>query len=318
MARILSRLRQARHRFSVANLFHHEPTEQQQPEPEPQTSEMGAQKDKTQYDEFAEAYHKSTGETPHSLLESDLIRTALGDCKDCRILDLAGGSGNHARIAIEAGAAHIDLVDISASMMEIGEEMESKAGRDVIRWILADISRPLSEQAVVPSLPREGYDIVMAIWSFDHVGTPAAYYEVWRNVACYLKPGGKLVGCRVRNPWSHCVQEGKYGARVKLTEPIPGGVKSSIVVNTKPPFEFDSTAMEESLRGDTALPEYLGIGEVKSVDAAETEVVRGDAEFWADFIEVGGFPLKYCLCTEVLVLQDPYFVVFTARKKETP
>ena len=108
MARILSRLRQARHRFSVANLFHHEPIEQQQPEPKPQTSEMGAQKDKAQYDEFAEAYHKSTSEIPHSLLESDLIRTALGDCKDCRILDLAGGSGNHARIAIEAGAAEND------------------------------------------------------------------------------------------------------------------------------------------------------------------------------------------------------------------
>ncbi|KAK4494715.1 hypothetical protein PRZ48_014071 [Zasmidium cellare] len=247
------------------------------------------------YDEFATAY-SSRHELPHSRLEHELIQRALGDCANYRVLDLAGGSGDHARQAIEAGARQIDLVDVSMAMMEIGEEIEAKADRDVIRWIMGDVARPLYEQVIIPALPKGGYDLVLAIWPFDHAGTVEEYEGMWRNIATYLKPGGRLVGCRLANPWSLSLQTGKYGASVRLTEPIPGGVKCHVEVAGETPFSFESTSMEESLMGHKDVPEMLGIGEMQTLKARDTKTVRESPGFWEDFVE------------------DPYFVVFTARK----
>lgn len=258
---------------------------------------MGSYNEQAQYNDFADAY-ATRHDLPHSRLEHELIQRALGDCTEYRILDLAGGSGDHARQAIDAGARQIDLVDVSMSMMEIGEEIEAKVDRDVIRWIMADVARPLYEQVIIPALPKGAYDMVMAIWPFDHAATLEEYEGMWNNIATYLKPGGRLVACRLSNPWSLSLQTGKYGASVRLTEPIPGGVKCHVEVAADPPFAFESTSMEESLMGHKDVPESLGITEIQTVKAKDTKTVKSSPDFWADFVD------------------DPYFVVFTARKTQ--
>lgn len=260
---------------------------------------MGSYNDQvhTNYDDFAEAY-STRHDLPHSRLEHELIQRALGDCTNYRILDLAGGSSDHARQAIDAGACQIDVVDVSMAMMEIGEEIEAKADRDIIRWIMGNVARPLYEQVIIPALPKGGYDLILAIWPFDHAGTEEEYEGMWRNIATYLKPGGRVVGCRLANPWSLSLQAWKYGAAVRLTEPIPGGVKCHVEVAGDPPFSFVSTSMEESLMGHRDVPEMLGIGDFQTLKAKETKTVRNSPDYWADFVD------------------DPYFVVFTARKMD--
>ncbi|KAF2162601.1 hypothetical protein M409DRAFT_26843 [Zasmidium cellare ATCC 36951] len=247
------------------------------------------------YNDFPSAYsHRHA--LPHSRLEYELVQRALGDCTNARVLDLAGGSGDHARTAIDAGARQVDLVDVSMAMMEIGEEIEAKADRDVIRWIMGDVTLPLHEQVIIPALPKGGYDVVLAIWPFHHAGTLEAYEGIWRNIATYLKPGGQVVGCRLANPWSLSLQTRKYGAAVRLTEPIPGGVKCHVEVGGDEPFAFEATSLEESLMGHRDVPEMVGIGEVQILRARETKTVRENVVFWGDFVD------------------DPYFVVFTGRK----
>lgn len=80
--------------------------------------------EKKQYEAFAEEY-SSVDELPYAKVEGELIRIALGGCTGCTVLDLGGGSGVHARKAVEAGAAVVDVFNVSPQMMSIGQELES-------------------------------------------------------------------------------------------------------------------------------------------------------------------------------------------------
>ncbi|KAI5363054.1 Putative S-adenosyl-L-methionine-dependent methyltransferase, Methyltransferase domain 25 [Septoria linicola] len=248
-----------------------------------------------QYDVIAKQY-ATRGSIPHSKLEFELCKRALGDCTGYRVLDLAGGTGVHSTFAIEAGASHIDVVDISDKMMHIGVDIERQAGRDIIRWHKADIIPPLKK--ALPDLAHESYDLVLAMWPWDYAGTFQEYVGIWRNVAAYLKPGGRLIGSRIVNPWGSALQTGKYGAKCELIQQTEAkGVKVLVTVDTEPPFRFESVATEASLRGETYVPNKLGIVELCNLPIEETATVKADPDFWKDCME------------------DPYFAVFTGKKK---
>lgn len=51
---------------------------------------------KQEYNKHAVSYNDYTL-TPHGILETELIDSALGDCAGLKILDLAGGTGVRAR-----------------------------------------------------------------------------------------------------------------------------------------------------------------------------------------------------------------------------
>src|SRR3954471_19097124 len=110
-----------------------------------------------QYDTFAPSY-ATIESLPISRIEANLIRTALGDCTGLSVLDLGGGSGLHARRAIDAGAASVDVLDISVEMMKAGEAIETQLGRgpgtgnEKLRWFAADLAKPLAEQEVAKEL----------------------------------------------------------------------------------------------------------------------------------------------------------------------
>lgn len=250
--------------------------------------------EKDQYNDVATEY-LTLADVPQTKLEDELVKLALGDCKGCRLLDLGGGSGSHARQALEAGATYIDVVDVSEQMLQIGKDIEAKHGRDIIHWHLADISKPISSE--LSSLPQSGYDIVMVIWAFDHARTMQELEGMWQNVSYYLKPGGRFVGLRVGNPWSKSAQSGEYGARFDNLQKIPDGAKYDCVILTKPPFSFEATSMETSYSGSFEVPEKFGLSQLQLVPAQDTEIVKKDPKFWETF------------------LNDPHFVAFTGVKK---
>lgn len=249
--------------------------------------------DKQQYNDVAAEY-LTLADVPQTKLEDELVKLCLGDCAGLRVLDLGGGSGSHARQALQAGATDIDVVDVSEQMLQIGKDIEAKNGRDVIQWHLADISKPMSHEA--PSLPKAGYDIVIIIWAFDHATTIQELEGMWRNVSYYLRPGGRFVGLRVGNPRSKSAQSGEYGARFDKIEDIPDGVKYECVILAKPPFSFEATSMQTSYSGSFDVPRKFGLSDFKVVSAEETNIVKHDMNYWTTFLE------------------DPHFVAFTAKK----
>lgn len=260
---------------------------------------MAATAPKTQYNAVATSYNSVT-DLPTSKLEAQLIRTALGDCTGLHVLDLGGGSGLHARRALdEAHAESVDAVDISREMMRVGEEIERQAAREgKIRWFEADLSRPVGEQIKDRGLREEGYDVVMANWLFDHATSVEDLRGMWGNVVRYLKPGGRFLGVRVQSIRADYMKDGKYGATFEAVEKIPGGLKYQCSLLTDPPFSFEATSMESTYSLVDDIPKELGLVEFKVVPPEDMEIVKADLEFWEDF------------------LQDPNMAVVTATKPE--
>ncbi|KAI9863589.1 MAG: hypothetical protein M1813_003612 [Trichoglossum hirsutum] len=236
---------------------------------------------KKDYDKSAVTYN-DYGSLPSGQLESQLIKIALGDCAGLTILDLGGGTGMHAREAIDLGAAAVDIVDISPGMLQIGQSMEESLGREnTTRFFEADVSKPLSH---LP-LRGDGYDVVMANWIFSFADSVGVLEGMFRNVAGYLKPGGLFVGVRDADPRSPALETGIYGGTCKWVKDIPGGVKYLCVLHCTPPVEFEGASLEAIYSGSTEMYERFGLVDVEVVAYESAEVVRRDPGFWRLFLE---------------------------------
>lgn len=264
--------------------------------------------DRKQYDKVATNY-TSVEDLPCAKVEAELIRTALGDCAGLAVLDLGGGSGLHARRAVDAGAAAVDVVDISREMLRVGRDIEARLGRrGRIRWLEGDASRPLRVDRLAggeegdkeddgPQRPLPGgsggdggggggsYDVVMVNWLFDHATSPADLRAMWENVVANLKPGGRFLGVRVRSIGAEYMKYGKYGATFRDVEDIPGGLKYVCGCLTQPPFEFGCTSMRSTFTLADDIPRELGLVDFEAIPPEETEVVKSDPDFWADFVK---------------------------------
>lgn len=237
-------------------------------------------------DQVKEDYHKHA-ETysgynilPAGLFESAIIKTALGDCTGLVILDLGGGSGIHAREAIDAGAQRVDIVDISPEMMQVATDTEKSLGRDGrIRTLEGDAAKPLDHLALGT------YDIVMANWLFDHAGSIETLEGMWKNITKHLKPGAKFLGIRGADPKSPSLLDGKYGFLTKNFRDMPGGVAYTVEMRNDPPWEFEGTSLEISFSGSFALHEKYGLEKVSAVPYEDQEMVKEDPEFWRLFLE---------------------------------
>ncbi|RYO92111.1 hypothetical protein DL764_008180 [Monosporascus ibericus] len=241
---------------------------------------------KKDYDALAETYN-NYGLLPSGQLESQLIKLALGNCNGLSILDLGGGTGLHAREAIDLGASSVDVVDVSREMLRIGEKIErlrlceSKLNNNMIRFFEADVSKPLSH---LP-LREDGYDVIMGNWIFSFADRMELLEAIFTNITSYLKPGGRFVGVRDADPWSPALESGKYGGSCKWVERIPGGVKYMCVLHCMPPIEFEGACLEVIYSGSTDIYEKFGLVDVKTVPYEEAEIVQRDPGFWRLFLE---------------------------------
>ena len=236
--------------------------------------------------------------TPLGQLESQLIRTALGDCNGYTILDLGGGTGVHARQAIELGAAAIDLIDLSPEMLRIAEQDEESLGRggQIVRFFEADASKPLTH---LPLRFRD-YDMVMANWLFSHADSREVLEGMFRNIGDHLKPGGRFVSIydkgriRVEDSKRH----EKYGISWPWVQDIPEGVNYKVILDSTPPTEIEVTSLDLISSGSTELHENFGLTNVEAVPNESAEIVQKDPDFWKAFLD------------------EPSFVVVKAVKKK--
>lgn len=241
---------------------------------------------KNQYNEMAMEYN-SYEDLPVARLEAELIRTALGDCTGLNILDLGGGSGSYARMAVKAGARQVDVVDISEAMMKIGKDMEPSPDSSRIRWLLADVTKPLADQGV-DALPAGGYDIAMANWLFDHAHNVDDLRGMWANISAGLRPGGKFIGIRAVAPGifsDHNCKVGKYGCLRTDIKKIPDGLECRATLLTNPPFSVGVTLMEDSYNRTDAIARKLGMTNFGSMPELETQVVQADLGYWREHLD---------------------------------
>ncbi|KAH8205127.1 hypothetical protein TruAng_000692 [Truncatella angustata] len=246
-----------------------------------------------EYDSQGGRYSDHAAQLPFAKLETELFQSALGDCAGLTVLDLGGGSGLKARIAVDGGAAAVDVVDISIEMMRAGQEVEKSIGREgaVIAWHIGDVARALTHLPLRPS-----YDLVLVGWTFDHAHDLAEYEGIWRNVAVYLRPGGRFIGVRLGDPRS-AASDGRYGTLTSAFEETADGLNYRYALLLDPPLEFEASSINLSMTGSTDLPEKYGLTDFSSVAPEDTSVVKADPDFWKPFVD------------------NPGFVVFQAKKR---
>ena len=100
-----------------------------------------------------------------------------------RVLDLAGGTGDLARLALARGAGEVVVADVNPSMLEIGRDRlldRCPAGR--IRFVGADAQS-------LPFSPRS-FDCVMMGFGLRNVTHLARALEAVRRI---LRPSGRFV-----------------------------------------------------------------------------------------------------------------------------
>jgi len=248
---------------------------------------------KTQYDTFAPKY-TAYSDLPMARLEAQLIQRALGDLTGQTVLDLGGGSGSHARRAVDAGATLVDVVDISEAMLQEGRAISAQAGRTDqgrIRWHVGDAAKPLAEQGVGVVGLEAQYDVAMANWVFDHALSVDDLRGMWENLAAYTKPGGRFVGVRVLGKaiGAAYVLEAKYGAGLEDLAEIPGGFTCTAVAMTDPPFRFGVSPMADSYEMVNEVPRQAGFADFELLPDEECEIVKADLEYWREHLEAPMF-----------------------------
>ncbi|KAI1811929.1 S-adenosyl-L-methionine-dependent methyltransferase [Poronia punctata] len=245
---------------------------------------------RSEYSEQAVDYHEFYDNPPlASRLETELFAAAIDHptTKGAVILDLGGGAGMKARIALDAGAAAVDVVDFSAEMMRGGQESEAALGRNAIRWFEADVSRPLAH---LPLRPQ--YDIVMANWLFDHCSSPEMLAGLWSNIGAYLRPGGRFLTLRVGNPRAPSLLTGELGYLYRDFEEIPGGLKYRFVFPS-PPVDIEVYSMEAMYSGSTEMYEKYGLADVRNEPFENAKVVRENPELLKSFLKDPAFFLAF-------------------------
>lgn len=160
-------------------------------------SEASSEQARLDYDKAASSY-SGYNALPSGQLKAELIRIALSDYSGYTVLDLGGGIGYYARTALEPGATAVDLVNISAGMIQAGRELQKQQDTEKLRFWQADIAQPLNH---LPLL-SDGYNIIMANWIFSFAGSTETLYAILANIRRHLKPSGRFIGVRNTDPWS--------------------------------------------------------------------------------------------------------------------
>ncbi|KAI1859839.1 hypothetical protein JX265_010288 [Neoarthrinium moseri] len=238
---------------------------------------------KSEYDHQAQGYNDIT-HLPCSILQTELLGAALGDCTGLHVLDFGGGSGIHSRQAVDAGAATVDIIDLSTEMLRVAEDTEKQLGRTgKIRTFEADVTKPIDH--LLEKGLRDQYDIVMSNFCFDHATSQEQLETMWRNAVSRLKPGGRFVGARVGNMKSKACADGKYGVTYKDFEDIPGGVRYRYRIHLNEPIEFEASSLDLSWKGNKEIIEKFGLTDVQEVDFMSAKTVRDDTAFWQTFLD---------------------------------
>ena len=124
----------------------------------------------SQYDQndLASSY-KSYEEIPFVALEAELMSTVMGSMENLTVLDLGGGTGRYAFKAIDAGARHVDIVDMSSEMLAEGQKAAAQLGLErKLSWIVGDARKhDFGSPEAGTLLPK--YDVAMCNYLFEHV-----------------------------------------------------------------------------------------------------------------------------------------------------
>ncbi len=124
----------------------------------------------------------------HRLWKRSMARTARG-IPGADALDLAGGTGDVARLLVRDGRANVTVCDPSDAMMRRGRERSGSVSAERIRWVTGEGEKlPFAEAS---------FDVVTIAFGLRNMTSTAAVLSECRRC---LRPGGSLICLEFSRP----------------------------------------------------------------------------------------------------------------------
>lgn len=144
------------------------------------------------YDVFAADYDRFVDWPARLAFEMPFFRDVLGRHGARRVLDVAGGTGQHA-IALAAEGYEVTMADPSAGMVAAARENAARASAN-LRVVQANLRVVQAGFGELAATIGERFDAVLCLGnSLPHATTPAALDGALADMAAVLAPGGLLV-----------------------------------------------------------------------------------------------------------------------------
>lgn len=183
----------------------------------------------TAYDAIGKHY-QDVKDLPCAVVEKASVRAVRGSVRGARVLDLACGTGFHARDAARQGAATVLGVDISTSMVDAARAEERRDPLGGMTYRVADVRVPV----------RLGsFDLVLAVWMLNYADGLTEMTAMFETVAENLAHGGLFVGV-TQNPWFdfHGADPTPYGWSFVPGDAADHATRVEATAHVSPPVRF--------------------------------------------------------------------------------
>lgn len=229
--------------------------------------------DNAQYEKVVATYDSILGTAVRRCDTVNMLHF-IGSVEGKRVLDLSTGTGYFARTLSKKGAKQVVGVDVSQSMLDAALKVtqgDPQIPEGVVSYELGDVFKPLE----LHNCPEASCDLITGAWCLNYAGDQAMMDQACRNIARYLRPGGRFVGVIPSDymPWLQD-DENYYGFSYKRIEPVEDGHVCRLTLHAKEqPVSFNAYILSNSvfergaksaglvdvtLTGPTVLPVYEG------------------------------------------------------------
>lgn len=249
--------------------------------------------DKTQYEHLAAIYDSSL-HIPVRRCDTANFLAAIGPIISGRnVLDLATGTGYFARTMSRLGAAHVVGVDVSEGMLQAARHLSPEGS---VRYEAGDVFSVLTRLGEEKKKKKEDgggaaaegkFDLVTGVWCLNYAGDRGMMQTAWRNIARFLKPGGKFVGI-VPGDFMQWLDEKEvfYGFSYERVEKVEDGwlVKKTLHAE-QGPVSFKAYVLDEEVYRSAA--EAAGMRDVRIEKPEVMPKFEGgeDEAFWQYFMK---------------------------------
>lgn len=137
----------------------------------------------TNYDPIAEQYKRAKEQPWRCFVESFTLLELTGDPTGLSVMDLACGEGFYSRMLRQQGARSVLGVDLSAGMIQLAREQETRQ-RLGVEYNVGD-ARSLN--------PANKVDLVVAAYLLNYAQDQGELQAMCEGVSRCLRPGGRFV-----------------------------------------------------------------------------------------------------------------------------
>lgn len=229
--------------------------------------------DNAQYEKVVATYDSILGT---AVRRSDTVNMlhSIGSVEGKSVLDLSTGTGYFARTLSKMGAQHVVGVDVSQSMLDAARKVTAEDPQipdGLVKYELGDVFKPLE----LVNCPEASRDLITGAWCLNYAGDQDMMDQAWRNIAKYLRPGGRFVGVipNHHKPWLQ-EDENYFGFSYRKLDQVKDGHVCRLTLHAKEqPVVFNAYILNSSVfetgaknaglvnvtvSGPTVLPEFEG------------------------------------------------------------